>query len=91
MADEMVNSSSGKLVFCFFFTTDVLCEKACWCMWTCVAITLIVFLFRAALLEEKRRLEARVSQLEEELEEEQTNSELVAERQRKTTLQVKQM
>lgn len=43
---------------------------------------------RSALLEEKRRLEARVSQLEEELEEEQTNSELLAERQRKTGLQV---
>ncbi|XP_067365966.1 myosin-10 isoform X4 [Channa argus] len=54
MADEMVNSSSGK----------------------------------TALLEEKRRLEARVSQLEEEFEEEQTNSELLAERQRKTALQL---
>lgn len=43
---------------------------------------------RSALLEEKRRLDARVSQLEEELEEEQTNSELLAERQRKTGLQV---
>uniref|UniRef100_A0A665VCZ3 Myosin, heavy chain 14, non-muscle n=1 Tax=Echeneis naucrates TaxID=173247 RepID=A0A665VCZ3_ECHNA len=47
-----------------------------------------LFLPRTALCEEKRRLEARVSQLEEELEEEQTNSELLAERQRKTTLQV---
>uniref|UniRef100_UPI0037E7875F myosin-10 isoform X1 n=1 Tax=Semicossyphus pulcher TaxID=241346 RepID=UPI0037E7875F len=57
MADEMVNSSSGK----------------------------------TALFEEKRRLEARVSQLEEELEEEQSNSELVAERQRKNALQVETM
>uniref|UniRef100_A0AAQ5X2L1 Myosin motor domain-containing protein n=1 Tax=Amphiprion ocellaris TaxID=80972 RepID=A0AAQ5X2L1_AMPOC len=56
MADEMVNSSSGRSV--------------------------------NALTEEKRRLEARVVQLEEELEEEQNNSELLAERQRKTTLQV---
>ncbi|KAM8870605.1 myosin heavy chain, non-muscle isoform 10-T10 [Spinachia spinachia] len=54
MADEMVNSSSGK----------------------------------AAVFEEKRRLDARVTQLEEELEEEQSNSELLAERQRKSTLQV---
>ncbi|CAN9513645.1 unnamed protein product [Ophioblennius macclurei] len=43
---------------------------------------------KAAMIEEKRRLEARVSQLEEELEEEQTNTELVTERQRKTALQV---
>ncbi|XP_053700207.1 myosin-10 isoform X2 [Synchiropus splendidus] len=43
---------------------------------------------KTALFEEKRRLEARISQLEEEVEEEQTNSELLAERQRKMTLQV---
>ncbi|XP_018592797.1 myosin-10 isoform X2 [Scleropages formosus] len=43
---------------------------------------------KSALCEEKRRLEARVTQLEEELEEEQSNAELLAERQRKTTLQV---
>ncbi|KAG7469407.1 hypothetical protein MATL_G00128550 [Megalops atlanticus] len=54
MADEIVNSSTGK----------------------------------SALCEEKRRLEARVTQLEEELEEEQSNAELLAERQRKTALQV---
>uniref|UniRef100_A0A3Q3J775 Myosin, heavy chain 14, non-muscle n=1 Tax=Monopterus albus TaxID=43700 RepID=A0A3Q3J775_MONAL len=40
------------------------------------------------LYEEKRRFEARVTQLEEELEEEQTNFELMSERQRKTALQV---
>ncbi|XP_034554514.1 myosin-10 [Notolabrus celidotus] len=57
LADEMVNSSSGK----------------------------------NAIFEEKRRLEARVSQLEEELEEEQTNAELVADRQRKTALQMETM
>lgn len=51
-------------------------------------VCLTLCFFRNALFEEKRRLEARVSQLEEELEEEQTNSELVADRQRKTTLQV---
>ncbi len=43
---------------------------------------------RSALLEEKRRFEARITQLEEELEEEQSNAELIAERQRKSTLQV---
>lgn len=46
-------------------------------------------LFRSALFEEKRRLEMRVSQLEEELEEEQTNAELLSERQRKMALQVR--
>uniref|UniRef100_A0A8C5AZD2 Myosin, heavy chain 14, non-muscle n=1 Tax=Gadus morhua TaxID=8049 RepID=A0A8C5AZD2_GADMO len=39
-------------------------------------------------VEEKRRLESRITQLEEELEEEQTNTELLAERQRKNALQV---
>ncbi|KAK1795182.1 hypothetical protein P4O66_010359, partial [Electrophorus voltai] len=43
---------------------------------------------KTALCEEKRRLETRINQLEEELEEEQGNAELLAERQRKTTLQV---
>nr|XP_055065679.1 myosin-10 isoform X3 [Misgurnus anguillicaudatus] len=43
---------------------------------------------KSALLEEKRRLEARIAQLEEDLEEEQSNAELVAERQRKSVLQV---
>lgn len=50
---------------------------------------LLISLSRTALCEEKRRLEARVSQLEEELEEEQSNSELLLERQRKTALQVR--
>uniref|UniRef100_A0AAY5L6S6 Myosin, heavy chain 14, non-muscle n=1 Tax=Esox lucius TaxID=8010 RepID=A0AAY5L6S6_ESOLU len=43
---------------------------------------------KSALCEEKRRLEARVTQLEEELEEEQSNAEIMAERYRKATLQV---
>uniref|UniRef100_A0A8U8CHT8 Uncharacterized protein n=1 Tax=Geospiza parvula TaxID=87175 RepID=A0A8U8CHT8_GEOPR len=43
---------------------------------------------KSALLDEKRRLEARIAQLEEELEEEQSNMELLNERFRKTTLQV---
>lgn len=44
---------------------------------------------RSALLDEKRRLEARIAQLEEELEEEQSNMELLNDRFRKTTLQVR--
>lgn len=43
---------------------------------------------RAALLEEKRRLEARIAQLEEDLDEEQSNAELSNERARKSALQV---
>ncbi|TRY55596.1 hypothetical protein DNTS_021482, partial [Danionella cerebrum] len=43
---------------------------------------------KAALLDEKRRLEARIAQLEEELEEEQSNMELLNDRFRKTTMQV---
>lgn len=43
---------------------------------------------RALALEEKRRLEARIAQLEEELEEEQGNMELVNDRLKKANLQV---
>lgn len=39
-------------------------------------------------MEEKRRLEARIAQLEEELEEEQGNTELVNDRLKKANLQV---
>lgn len=39
-------------------------------------------------MDEKRRLEARIAQLEEELEEEQSNMELLNDRFRKTTMQV---
>ncbi|KAL0993002.1 hypothetical protein UPYG_G00102020 [Umbra pygmaea] len=42
---------------------------------------------KSALLDEKRRLEARIAQLEEELEEEQGNMELLNDRFRKTTMQ----
>lgn len=55
---------------------------------TVLLIHELILLCRTALFEEKRRLEARVSQLEEELEEEQSNFELLSERQRKTSLQV---
>uniref|UniRef100_A0A665XDM1 Myosin-10 n=1 Tax=Echeneis naucrates TaxID=173247 RepID=A0A665XDM1_ECHNA len=43
---------------------------------------------KSSLLEEKRRLEARIAQLEEELEEEQGNMEMLNDRFKKTTLQV---
>eukprot|EP00061_Rhincodon_typus_P012293 g37931.t1 len=39
-------------------------------------------------LEEKRRLEARIAQLEEEVEEEQTNAEMANDRLRKANLQI---
>lgn len=41
------------------------------------------------MIDEKRRLEARIAQLEEELEEEQGNIELLNDRFRKTTMQVR--
>ncbi|XP_077460695.1 myosin-10 isoform X3 [Stigmatopora argus] len=43
---------------------------------------------KSMLLEEKRRLEAQIAQLEEELEEEQGNTELLNERFRKSTIQL---
>lgn len=45
----------------------------------------------ALALEEKRRLEARIAQLEEELEEEQGNTELINDRLKKANLQVSPM
>lgn len=44
--------------------------------------------FRSALLEEKRRMDARIQQLEEELEEEQSNSEMLTDKARKALNQV---
>lgn len=44
---------------------------------------------RSALADEKRRLEGRIAQLEEELEEEQGNMEILNDRLRKSTQQVK--
>lgn len=44
----------------------------------------------ALTVEEKRRLEARIAQLEEELEEEQNNTELVNDRLKRAVLQVSQ-
>ncbi|PNI16515.1 MYH14 isoform 8 [Pan troglodytes] len=48
-------------------------------------------LSKAAILEEKRQLEGRLGQLEEELEEEQSNSELLNDRYRKLLLQVESL
>lgn len=45
-------------------------------------------LFSSLQAEEKRRLEARITQLEEDLEEELLNTEMVNERLKRTTLQV---
>jgi myosin protein heavy chain len=42
-------------------------------------------------LEEKKRLEARVAQLEEELEDEQSNTEAATDKARKVALQVRTM
>ncbi|XP_064416942.1 myosin-10 isoform X3 [Latimeria chalumnae] len=46
---------------------------------------------KSALLDEKRRLEARIAQLEEDLDEEQSNMELLNDRYRKNTLQMETM
>lgn len=43
------------------------------------------------MVDEKRRLEARIATLEEELEEEQTNSEALNERSRKAIIQIEQL
>uniref|UniRef100_A0A7M4FMG8 Myosin-9 n=1 Tax=Crocodylus porosus TaxID=8502 RepID=A0A7M4FMG8_CROPO len=47
--------------------------------------------FQSLAMEEKRRLEARIAQLEEELEEEQSNTEMVNDRLKKANLQVDQI
>ena len=48
----------------------------------------IPVVLRTAILEEKRQLEGRLGQMEEELEEEQSNAELLNDRYRKLLLQV---
>lgn len=44
--------------------------------------------FRQSLIDEKRRLEARISELEDELEDEHTNLELSSDKARKALMQV---
>lgn len=51
---------------------------------------MVTFVFgtrRSALADEKRRLEAKIAQLEEELEEEQSNMEIINDRLRKSSQQ----
>ena len=50
--------------------------------------SLLLWVPRALALEEKRRLEARIAQLEEELEDEEGNTELINDRLKKANLQV---
>lgn len=75
--------STAALESEFHFTSLVLV-----CTWTRVGFTKMECLTRTAIFEEKRRLEARVTQLEEELEEEQCNTELTNDRLKKALLQV---
>jgi len=51
----------------------------------------LLFIFRGAFIDEKRRLEARIVQLEEELEEEQTNTELTGDKHKKLAMTVEQL
>lgn len=50
-----------------------------------------MIVFSTLLIDEKRRLEARISTLEEELEEEQSNSEILMDRARKAQLTIEQL
>ena len=47
--------------------------------------------FRGTFIDEKRRLEARITQLEEELEEEQTNAEIIGDKHKKLAMTVEQL
>lgn len=53
--------------------------------------TIQYFLAGSLLIDDKRRLEARIATLEEELEEEQSNNELLLDRARKAQLTVEQL
>ena len=56
-------------------------------VWCCTRDTTDVCC-RTSLIEEKRRLEQRIAQLEEDLEDEQGNTEILADKARKNGLQV---
>lgn len=80
LADELASNASGKWVTSRFVSVVIRGgtiggDVCCHCS-------------RSALADEKRRLEARISQLEEELEEEQGNMELLNDRLRKSSQQV---
>ena len=63
-----------------------------WLIILTVLFSLFLLLARSSLLtDEKRRLEARITQLEEELDEEQLNTEMVNDRLRRITLQVRSL
>lgn len=47
--------------------------------------------YRTLLVDEKRRLEARIATLEEELEEEQSNAEVLTDRARKAQIAIEQL
>ena len=48
-------------------------------------------IYRTFMADEKRRLESRIQQLEEEFEEEQSNAEIMMDKARKATLQMEQL
>lgn len=81
LSDELASNSSGKWV-----ESTVLC----FCMVTkrYFTFSFAPLTLRSALSEEKRRLEAKIAQLEEELEEEQSNMEILNDRLRKSSQQV---
>ena len=57
--------------------------------WQILNFGLIFVCSRQALIDEKRRLEAKISELEDDLEEEHNNAEMQADKARKAQLQVK--
>lgn len=60
-------------------------------LYCCVSVYFMFPLIGSLLIDEKRRLEARIATLEEELDEEQSNSEVMVERARKAQLAVDQL
>lgn len=74
-----------KLNFIASFLSDLL-----YLTLNCVAVIFIYlsFCFSSQLADDKKRLEARIAQLEEELEEEQLGTEMTNDRLKRATLQV---
>ncbi|CAF1035648.1 unnamed protein product [Rotaria sordida] len=54
-------------------------------------VIIIYYFILGAFIDEKRRLEARIVQLEEELEEEQTNTEIIGDKHKKLAITVEQL
>lgn len=84
---EEMNSNSNK-GFVFLFL-----KKKCVILYCFLSFFYLWFYFVSSTLmvDEKRRLEARIATLEEELEEEQTASETANERSRKAIIQIEQL